>query len=80
VDNGAGYVRGQGQGLAQKQINLDDYLEELRIANASPSSASSGMQHQQQYRQQQGDLTGLGIMGETGGLRNDSPFGEYESR
>ncbi|KAJ9106365.1 hypothetical protein QFC21_001511 [Naganishia friedmannii] len=69
ADNGAGYERGQGAGQGQKEINLDDYLEELRIANASPSSASSGAQQQQQQR----ELTGLGIMGEAGS-RNESPF------
>ncbi|KAJ9104028.1 hypothetical protein QFC19_004162 [Naganishia cerealis] len=54
------------QGLGQKEINLDDYLEELRIANASPENGTGVMQR---------DLTGLGITDDTGS-RNGSPFGE----
>ncbi|KAJ9124346.1 hypothetical protein QFC22_001146 [Naganishia vaughanmartiniae] len=62
ADNEAGgYARGAGQ----KEINLDDYLEELRIANSTPASGSSGVK--------QRDLTGLGITSDTGS-GDGSPF------
>lgn len=55
------------QGSGQKDINLDDYLEELRIANASPASGIDGAQR---------DLSGLGI-GVDAGLNSGSPYGEH---
>lgn len=57
ASTGSGIVDGTGE----KTINLDDYLEELRIATASPESGAGD----------QRGLAGLGFMsnsGEVGGL------------
>jgi hypothetical protein len=61
ASTGSGIVDGAGE----KTINLDDYLEELRIATASPDSGVGD----------QRGLAGLGFMsnsGEAGGLGESS--------